>query len=246
MKGVAVIVGVGVGIGGEVAKKFAREGYKVAIIARNKTYKGADKLSPLKREIELTGGTVFAVPCDATKPDQVSRAFASIRNNLGLISVLVYNAGARKLSGETVLETSIDQFIEFWKVNCLGAFLTAREALPDMLTAGKGTIILTGATGSLRGSAGLSSFSVGKFGLRALAQTLQREYSKLGVHVAHVIVDAAVDIPIIRKAVKGDIERLASPKEIAKEYWHLHQQHKSAWVHELDLRPYSEKMFSKL
>lgn len=248
---VAAVVGVGKGIGGAVALKFAKEGFDVAILARNQTYSGADKLTPLKKEIEATGRRCLSVVCDATVEQSVVEAFDKIKKELGPVDCLVYNAGARKFVGEGILETSVDQFVNFWKINCLGAFLTARQVLPDMKKSKSGTIILTGATASLRGLSGLSSFAVGKFGLRALAQSMAREVSSEGIHVVHVVIDGPVDIPIIRKTLgniegKSFEEDLLNPHEVAQQYWNLYCQHRTTWTHELDLRPFNEPMYSKL
>jgi len=247
---VAVVVGVGKGIGGAVAQKFAKEGFDVAILARNQTYKGADKLTPLKEEIEKGGYGVKVLPvvCDATDEKSVKEAFAQIRKELGEVDCLVYNAGARKFVGEGILETPVSQFLEFWKANCFGAFLVSREVLPHMKKVRSGTILITGATGSLRALAGLSSFAVGKFGLRALAQSMARECSQEGIHVAHIIIDGPVDIPIIRKFSAGakTDDDLLNPHEVANQYWNLYCQEKTTWTHEMDLRPFNEPLYSKL
>eukprot|EP00026_Physarum_polycephalum_P015714 Phypoly_transcript_16459.p1 GENE.Phypoly_transcript_16459~~Phypoly_transcript_16459.p1 ORF type:complete len:251 (+),score=33.19 Phypoly_transcript_16459:88-840(+) len=244
---VAAVVGVGKGIGGSVAIKFAKEGFDVAILARNQTYSGANKLTPLQSQIEAIGVRCLPVVCDAADEQSVIDAFAKIKKELGPVDVLVYNAGARKFVGEGILETSVNQFVNFWKVNCLGAFLTTRQVLPDMKAKKSGTIIFTGATGSLRALAGLSSFAVGKFGLRALAQSLAREVAPEGIHVAHVIIEGPVDIPIIRKNLPGKgPNELLDPNEIANQYWNIYTQHPSTWTHELDLRPFNEPMYSRM
>eukprot|EP01130_Rhizamoeba_saxonica_P007660 TRINITY_DN3100_c0_g1_i5.p1 TRINITY_DN3100_c0_g1~~TRINITY_DN3100_c0_g1_i5.p1 ORF type:complete len:222 (-),score=45.16 TRINITY_DN3100_c0_g1_i5:50-715(-) len=221
-------------------------------MSRNETYRGADKLTPIKQSIQNEIGdavSILPVVMDSTNEDSVKQAFNVVRTELGEVDVLVYNAGARDLQNESVLDVPTEKFIKYWEANCLGGFYTAREVLPSMKYRGEGCILFTGATGSLRASSGLSSFSVGKFGLRALAQSLAREFSPQGIHVAHIIIDGAVDIPIIRKyatAMGTPENRLMNPDEIAKQYWNIYQQHPTVWTHELDLRPHTEPIFSKL
>lgn len=196
---------------------------------------------------------------DLRVESDVITTFRSIREDLGPVDVLVYNAGARRVNGKGILETSSEEFENFTKINLFGAFWSTKCVLPDMLAAGKGTIIFTGATGSLRGSPGLSSFSPGKFGLRSLAQIVTREYQSKGIHGAHIIVDGPVDGKLIGGVRRrqwereGDKEKLAEvesyimqPADLAGIYWYLHTQPRSAWTQELDVRAMKESMFSKL
>jgi len=241
----AVVVGVGVGIGGEVAKKFAREGYRVAICARNQTYSSADKLKPLTNAIQKEGGVALPYVLDAADPDSVSKVF----DQLGEVDVLVYNAGARDFAPVLVEDTSPEKFLNYWKVNCYGAFLCSRAVLPSMKLRKKGSIFFTGATAAVRGSFGVSSFSPGKFGLRSLSQTLAAEAGPHNIHVCHFIIDGPVNIPILRKYVgqtEEGKERLIDPCAVADLYWNVYNQPRNCWTQELDVRSYTEPLGSKM
>jgi NAD(P)-dependent dehydrogenase (short-subunit alcohol dehydrogenase family) len=232
---VAVVLGIGPALGSSVARRFAREGYAVALMARR-----TEEVEPVGRAIAEAGGQALPLTADATRPDSVAAAFRAVRDQLGAPDVFVYNAGAFEMGG--ILEISPERFEETWKANCYGAFLGAREVLAAMAERGRGTVLLTGATASLRGSARFSCLAVGKFGLRALAQSMAREFGPKGVHVAHVIIDGQIDTPRIRQAQPGrDRTTLLAPDAIASEYWNLHVQDPSAWTLELDLRPAAEK-----
>jgi NAD(P)-dependent dehydrogenase (short-subunit alcohol dehydrogenase family) len=242
-KPVAVVLGVGMGIGGAVASKFASAGYDVAVVARNKTYKTShneDKLTPLKKLIneKYPSCTVLPIVADVSVASDVARAFGVIRSSFKEedIHVLVYNVGIRLLEGESVAVVSPEMVAEFFRINALGALLCMQQALPGMIAHNRGTIILTGATASLRGSAGMASFAMGKFALRALAQAAARELGPKGIHVCHVIVDGVVDMPLMKRVPKDKM----NPDDIAAMYYFLSQQPPSAWTFELDLRPSTE------
>lgn len=222
---VAAVVGVGPGLGAAIAQRFASEGFAVALMART-----PEKLASIQADITNTGATAESFPTDATDPDSVKAAFAQVQSKLGNVSVLVYNAGVFPVAG--ILELTPERFEKSWQINCFGAFLAAQQVLPGMLDQGQGTILFTGATGAWRGSARLAGLAVGKFGLRALAQSLAREFGPQGIHVAHVIIDGRIG--------RGDKGQL-SPEAIAQTYWHLHQQDETTWTLELDLRPAVEK-----
>jgi NAD(P)-dependent dehydrogenase (short-subunit alcohol dehydrogenase family) len=228
---VAAVLGVGPGLGAAVAWRFAREGFAVALMARNE-----DGLSGIRQEIENGGGTALPVSADATDPASVEAAFERVRRELGDAEVFVYNAGAFQMGG--ILEIPPERFDECFQANCAGAFYAARQVLPAMLEAGRGTIVLTGATASLRGSARFSALAVGKFGLRALAQSMAREFGPQGIHVAHVIIDGQINTPSMREMSPGREEHtMLSPAAVAETYWQLHSQDRTAWTLELDLRP---------
>jgi NAD(P)-dependent dehydrogenase (short-subunit alcohol dehydrogenase family) len=163
-----------------------------------------------------------------------------VRKDLGAPEVFVHNAGAFQMG--SVLDVSPEQFEACWRANCLGAFLGAQQVLPAMLKNGQGTIVFTGATASLRGSARFSCLAVGKFGLRALAQSIAREFGPQGIHVAHVIIDGQINTPRVR-GINPDREEhtMLSPESIAETYWQLHSQDPTTWTLELDLRPSVEK-----
>ena len=230
MKVVAVL-GVGPGLGAAIARRFAGEGFAVALMARRE-----ESVAAVREEIEDGGGEAQPIPTDATDPDSVAASFERIRNDLGDPEVFVYNAGAFQMGG--VLEVSPAQFDECFRANCAGAFYAAREVLPAMVEAGHGTILLTGASAALRGKARFSALAVGKFGLRALAQSMAREFGPRGIHVSHVIIDGQINTPSIQEMMPDREEHtLLSPDAIAETYWQLHSQDRTAWTLELDLRP---------
>jgi NAD(P)-dependent dehydrogenase (short-subunit alcohol dehydrogenase family) len=232
---VAVVVGVGPGLGAAVARRFGREGFAVALCAR-----AEETLFPVEEEILRQGGRALSVPTDAASAASVETAFRRVRDELGPPEVLVYNAGAFRIGG--VLEVTAAQFEACWQANCLGGFLAAQQALPAMVEGGRGTILFTGATASLRGSARFSCLAVGKFGLRALAQSMAREFGPKGVHVAHVVIDGQIDTPRTRAMMPGrEPATMLAPDAIAEVYWQLHRQDPTVWTHELDLRPAVEK-----
>ncbi|RMD39874.1 hypothetical protein DV735_g5261, partial [Chaetothyriales sp. CBS 134920] len=255
-KPVIAVVGAGPGIGEAVARRFVAEGFVVALLARTE-----DKLITMRQGIDSDYGAGSAqyYITDLREEESVIASFAKIKEELGAVNVLVYNAGARRVNGRSILDTTTEEFVNFTKINLHGAFWSSKAVLPDMLAAGKGTIIFTGATGSLRGNPGLSSFSPGKFGLRSLAQIITREYQTKGIHAAHVIVDGPVDGKLIGGVVRRQWQRkddkeklddvtgyLVQPTDLAHIYWFLHTQPRSTWTHELDVRAEQEGMFSKL
>ena len=227
----AAVLGVGPGLGAAVARRFAREGFAVALMARRQ-----ENVAAVREEIEAAGGTAIPISTDATDPTSVAAAFDRVRTELGDPEVFVYNAGAFQMGG--ILDLSPEKFDECFKANCAGAFYAAQQVLPAMVEAGRGTILLTGATAALRGGARFSALAVGKFGLRALGQSMAREFGPQGIHVAHVVVDGQINTPRLREASPDREDHTTlSPDAIAETYWHLHSQHPTAWTLELDLRP---------
>ncbi len=232
---VAAVLGVGPGLGSAVARRFAREGFSVALMARRE-----ESVSGVRREIEEGGGKALPVSTDATDPASVAAAFGRVRGELGDPGVFVYNAGAFQVGG--ILDLSPEKFDECFRTNCAGAFYAARHVLPAMVERGGGTVLLTGATAALRGGARFSALAVGKFGLRALAQSMAREFGPQGVHVAHIVIDGQINTPGMREVSGGrEDHTMLSPDAIAETYWHLHAQHPTAWTLELDLRPSVER-----
>jgi NAD(P)-dependent dehydrogenase (short-subunit alcohol dehydrogenase family) len=228
---VAAVLGVGPGLGAAVARRFAGEGFGVALMARKE-----ESVADVREEIEGGGGTALSVSADATDPDSVARAFERVRGELGDPEVFVYNAGAFQMGG--ILDLSPEQFDDCFRANCAGAFYAAQQVLPAMVEAGGGTVLLTGASAALRGKANFSALAVGKFGLRALAQSMAREFGPQGVHVSHVIVDGQINTPRMREmSPDREAHTLLSPDAIAETYWQLHSQDRTAWTLELDLRP---------
>jgi NAD(P)-dependent dehydrogenase (short-subunit alcohol dehydrogenase family) len=230
MSKVAIVIGAGPGLGAAVARRFAREGFKVGVVARKR-----ETVEPLAQEI---AGRAYTA--DTTDAAQVAKLFAEARADLGPPDVLIYNASAFKMGG--ILDVSPEDFEQCWRVGCHGAFLCAREVLPAMVERGAGTILLTGATASVRGSARFSCLAVGKFGLRALGQSIAREFGERGVHVAHVIVDGQIDSERARSwSPQRPTSSFLAPDAIAETYWQLHVQPQNAWTQEIDLRPSLEK-----
>ncbi|MFQ5773376.1 MAG: SDR family NAD(P)-dependent oxidoreductase [Kiloniellaceae bacterium] len=229
-KPVAVVVGAGPGLGAALARRFAEAGMALAVARRN-----ADRLDALATEI---GGKAYA--CDATSRTGVDALFRGVTYDLGAPALVVYNAGTFQPGG--ILEIDPREFERGLRISCLGGLLVGRAAARLMVPAGRGTIIFTGATASLRGSAGFASLAVPKFGLRALAQSMARELGPKGVHVAHVVIDGQIasDRPGYRPEERG-ADAVLSPAAIAEAYYQLHLQPRSAWTQELDLRPWVER-----
>ena len=236
---VAVVIGAGDATGGAIARRFARGGFTVCAVRRN-----ADKLATLLDEIRAAGGQAHGFGTDARNEDAVNQLFDDIEAKIGPIEVFVFNIGANVRS--SLLEETSRKYYKIWEMACFAGFLTARKAARCMAPRGKGTMIFTGATASLRGSANFAAFAGAKAALRALAQSTARELGPRGIHVAHVVVDAAIDTEFIREnfperyALK-DQDGIVNPEHIADTYWMLHQQPRDAWTHELDLRPWMEK-----
>ena len=228
--GVAVVVGAGPGLGAALARRFAAGGLAVAVARRR-----AEDLTELAEEI---GGRAYA--CDATERAQVDALFADVVRDLGTPSLVSFNAGAYLRGG--VLDISPEDFETCWRIGCLGGFNVGQAAARGMVDAGGGTLLFTGATAALRGGKGFANLAVGKFGLRALAQSMARELGPRGVHVAHLIIDGQIasDRPGYSEAERGE-DQVLKPAAIAETAWFLHSQQKSAWTQELDLRPYVEK-----
>jgi short-subunit dehydrogenase len=255
-KGACLVIGAGDATGGAVARRFAREGYIACVTRRS-----LDKLQPLKAQIESAGGVCHAFGSDARVEDEVVALVEKIETEIAPIKVMVFNIGAN--SPNSILTETARRYTKMWEMACLAGFLTGREvakkmvAREDVLSTSatdasntgvphKGTIIFTGATASLRGSANFAGFSGGKMALRALAQSMARELGPMGVHVAHPIIDGAIDTEFIRtqfpqRYAMKDQDGILNPDHIADAYLMLHQQPRDAWTHELDLRPYMEK-----
>jgi len=228
---VVLIAGVGPGLGAAIGRRFARENFSVALVART-----PDFITQLAHELSSSGQRALAVVADVSQPAQITAAIAKVRSEFGPIGVLVHNASAS--SGDGLLETDAAQFEQTWRIAVLGAFVCARETAPDMLAAGTGAMIFTGATSSVRGG-GWLAFSSAKFALRGLAQSLARELWPQGIHVAHVVVDGLIGSQDIAESP----EPMLDPDRMADAYFHLTEQDRSAWTLELDLRPHRERFF---
>jgi NAD(P)-dependent dehydrogenase (short-subunit alcohol dehydrogenase family) len=232
-KQVAAIVGVGPGLGFALVRRFARAGMAVALAARSK-----ERLEQLLAGEPVEGARAYA--CDATDKAAVDRLFTEVEHDLGAPEVVVFNAGAFRPGG--ILEIEPSEFEQCWRIGCLAGFLVGQAAARRMVAQGHGTILFTGATAALRGSARFANLAVPKFGLRALAQSMARELGPKGVHVAHVIIDGQIlSERYAHLEVGRGQDSLLQPDAIAEMYYQLHAQPRSAWTLELDLRPWSEK-----
>jgi hypothetical protein len=239
----AAVVGAGDYIGGEIAKKFASEGFTVFIGRRQ-----GEKLTPLVKEIEVAGGKVFGRALDARKEEEIV-SFLGAADQHAPLEVCVFNIGANV--NFPILETTERVFRKVWEMACYSGFLAGREAARLMLPRGKGHIFFTGATASLRGGHGYAAFASAKFGLRAVAQSMARELGPKNIHVAHLVIDSGVDTEWVRQRIvqnEGaqalanlDPNRLMRPAAVANAYWQLYQQPRDAWTFEQEIRPFGEK-----
>ena len=236
---VALVIGAGDSTGGAIARRFAREGL-VACVTRREVA----KLEPLLEQIRAEGGEARGFGSDARKEEEVIALIEEIESGIGPIEVLVFNIGANVPS--SILEETARKYFKIWEMACFSGFLNAREVARRMVTRGRGTILFTGATAGMRGSANFAAFAGAKHALRALAQSMARELGPRNIHVAHVVVDGAIDTEFIRttfpeRYALKDQDGILNPEHIAENYWYLHSQPRDAWTHELDLRPYMEK-----
>lgn len=238
MKGSVIIIGAGPGLGSSLARKFAKEGHHVFVVRRERH---SEELNSLCDEIKESGGSATAIPSDAREEEQVISLFSEVAKS-GPIDCVVFNIGANVFF--SIEETTSRVFRKIWEMGTFAGFLVGREAAKHMKD--KGTIIFTGATASMRGGSGFAAFSSAKFGLRAVAQSLARELGPKGIHVAHTVIDGAIDHPWIKENFPDiyklkEVDGILNPDHIAEAYYNLHLQEKTAWTHELDLRPYMEK-----
>jgi NAD(P)-dependent dehydrogenase (short-subunit alcohol dehydrogenase family) len=236
---VALIIGAGDATGGAIAKRFAREGLVACVTRRS-----ADKLAPLVDEIVRAGGRAQGFASDARKEEEVARLVEDIERDIGPIEVLVFNIGANVPC--SILEETAQKYFKIWEMACFAGFLAGREVAKRMVARQRGTILFTGATASLRGSAHFAAFAGAKHALRALAQSMARELGPHHIHVAHVVIDGAIDTAFIRdnfpeRYALKDQDGILHPEHIADTYWYLHTQPRDAWTHELDLRPWMER-----
>jgi len=241
--GVVMLVGAGDAIGAAVARRFAEGGYKVCIARRDAT-----KSQRLVDELTAKGHDVHAFSVDARQESEVRNLFAGVEQTIGPIEVCLFNAGSNV--NKPLLDTTEKLFFKAWELACYAGFLVGREAARTMLQRGRGTILFTGATASIRGGKGFVAFSSAKFGLRAVAQAMARELGPRNIHVVHLLIDAGVDSEAIHQRMKAATgidateippDSLTKTASIADAYWFAHHQSKDGWSHELDLRPAVEK-----
>jgi short-subunit dehydrogenase len=234
----ALIIGAGDATGAAIARRFAKGGFVVCVARRS-----AEKLSPLVQTIEAEGGRALACPVDARREKEMTALVDKIETGVGPIDVAVFNVGANVPS--SILDETARKYFKIWEMACFGGFLMGREVARRMVPRGRGTILFTGATASLRGANGFAAFAGAKHALRALAQSMARELGPKGIHVAHAVIDGAIDTEFIRdnfpaRYALKDQEGILNPEHIAEAYWQLHIQPRTAWTQELDLRPWSE------
>ncbi len=238
-KKVVLVVGAGDATGGAIAKRFASEGFIACVTRRS-----ADKLQPLVDAIIAEGGEAHGFACDARKENDVIALIEDIETRVGPIEAFVFNIGANVPC--SILEETARKYFKIWEMACFSGFLNAREVAKRMVTRQRGTILFTGATAGLRGASGFAAFAGAKHGIRALAQSMARELGPMNIHVAHVVVDGAIDTDFIRssfpeKYATKDQDGILDPEHIAENYWYLHSQPRDAWTFELDLRPWNER-----
>ncbi|WP_287811374.1 SDR family oxidoreductase [Pseudomonas sp.] len=236
---VVLVIGAGDATGGAIARRFAREGFIACVVRRS-----AEKLQPLVDRIHADGGQAFGFACDARKEDEVIALVERIERDIGPIEAYVFNIGANVPC--SILDETARKYFKIWEMACFSGFLTAREVARRMVGRQRGTLLFTGATAGTRGASGFAAFAGAKHALRALAQSMARELGPLNLHVAHVIVDGAIDTEFIRtqfpeKYAEKDRDGLLDPDHIADSYWFLHTQPRDAWTFELDLRPWAER-----
>jgi NAD(P)-dependent dehydrogenase (short-subunit alcohol dehydrogenase family) len=239
LTGAAIVIGAGDATGGAIAAAFARDGLTAVPVRRT-----AEALAPLADRIRGEGGTCLPIGTDARDEEAMVALFDRVEAEVGPVEVAVFNIGAN--SPMSLLAETERRYRKIWELCALGGFLMAREAARRMVPRCRGTILFTGATASVRGSAGFAAFAGGKHALRALAQSAARELGPKGIHVAHVIVDGAIDTDFIRtqfpeRYALKDADGILDPEHIAANYVMLHHQPRDAWTHELDIRPWSEK-----
>jgi NAD(P)-dependent dehydrogenase (short-subunit alcohol dehydrogenase family) len=232
---VCCVIGAGDATGGAIARRFAREGYEICLARRTES-----ALAPLVESIQAAGGRAHAFGLDARREDAVTAFVDCVESTIGPIEVMVFNVGGNVRF--PILETTAQKYFKVWEMCAMAGFLAGREAARVMLPRGRGTLLFTGATASVRGAAGFAAFAGGKAALRALAQSMARELAPKGLHVAHVVIDGLIDTAFARdhfaqRIAGGGPESILNPDHIADAYWWLHQQPRDAWTFELDLRP---------
>jgi NAD(P)-dependent dehydrogenase (short-subunit alcohol dehydrogenase family) len=237
--GAVVVGGVGEGLGFALAARFAAAGHPVVMLARS-----AERLGVFAQKIAASGGIAQGRAIDLREEEQVNALFDDVATEFGNIDAAIYNAGAQHR--KPLLEITGLAFEKVWRLACFGAFVFGREAVRHMLPQGNGTIIFTGATASVRGGPAFAAFAAAKFGERAVAQSMAREFGPQGIHIASVIIDGGIDMPEIRRryAAAGKViteDALMAPSAIAETYYQIHRQHRSAWTNETELRPFAEK-----
>ena len=249
MKPVCLVMGAGAGIGGNVARRFAQEGYH-AVLCRRSDLEGLNKLVDAIKE---DGGSATGFLLNAVEPDTIEERVAAIEADIGPIEVVVYNLGAQ-IGDRALKDTSLKAFETGWRMGTFGLFRLASAVCPAMQLRGKGTILVTSSTAAMRGNGGQHSHAAAMGGRRMLCQSLNAEFASKGIHVAHIVIDGAVDAPDtlgkmlgperfqqLRETRGNEHDGLMLPAKIAETYLHLAQQHRSTWTFEVDLRAFSDR-----
>ena len=249
MKPVCLVIGAGAGIGGNVARRFAQEGYHACLCRRS----DLDGLNRMVNEIKGDGGSASGFLLNAIEANSIEEQIAAIEADIGPIEVAIYNLGAQ-IGDRALKDTSLKAFETGWRLGTFGLFRLASVLCPLMEARGKGTILVTSATAAMRGNAGQHSHAAAMGGRRMLCQTLNAEFASKGIHVAHILIDGAVDAPDtlgkmlgaerfqqLRETRGNEHDGLMLPKQIAETYLHLAQQHRSTWTFEIDLRAFSDR-----
>ncbi len=248
MKPVCLVLGAGAGIGGSVGKRFAQEGYH-AVLCRRSDQAGLDKLVT---DIQFGGGDATGFLLNAVQPDSIETMVAEVESDIGPIDTVVFNLGAQ-IGDRSLADTSYKAFEMGWRMATMGLFRLASAVCPLMVARGSGTLLVTSATAAVRGNAGQHSHAAAMGGRRMLCQSLNAEFGRQGLHIAHILIDGAVDAPdtlgkmlgperfaLLRESRGMQHDGLILPEKLADTYWHLAQQHKSTWTHELDIRAHSD------
>lgn len=236
----AIIFGAGAtpGIGAAIAQRVALGGLHVFVTGRN-----LEKVQSTADAINRNGGHATAIQVDATDADQIAAAFKQLDDAGFVVDLVIHNVGTNRHA--KFLDITADKLERSWRADCLSGFLIGQQAIERMQPNGRGTLLFTGASASLRGKAGFALFATAKAGLRSLAQSMAREYGPKGIHVAHIIVDGMVDGDRLQNFIPQVLDKLGkdgslNPEAIAETYWHVYQQHRTTWTHELEVRPFKE------
>ncbi len=235
--GTTVVVGVGKGLGASLCRRFAEAGHPIAMAARD-----AKRLDPLVHEIENTGGSAMAFNADATEEEDVVRLFARVEADVGQVEIAIFNVGALRYQ-TSILDMPTEEFQNAWRTSCLGGMIVGREAARLMVPRSRGTIQFTGGIPSRRAGAKQAAFAVGKFGLRAVAQSMARELAPKGIHVSHFVIEGMINNQRMRKLEPekaAEEDGLVSTEALADLYYQIHRQPKSSWTFEVDVRPWQD------
>jgi NAD(P)-dependent dehydrogenase (short-subunit alcohol dehydrogenase family) len=236
-RGACILIGAGDGLGRSLAARFARGGYAIGLVSRTEAGSAAARAAAAA----VPDARVRFVAADATRPEQLEAACARLAGELGHVAVVIYTARGG-YEPRAPLDMSYAELEDIFRLEVIGALAVAKAVLPAMIARGRGTVIYSSATAAFRGSGTNPVFAIGKFGLRALSQSLAKAYARDGVHVVHVRLDCTLDVPMVRAYYGAAFkpEETANTDDVAETYWWVHEQPRSAWSNEVELRPYTE------